>query len=73
MRKKTQKQQWRSSSDSLIKTGKKRDIEMTENELNKVTGGETKGTTTITDYPISSKTYPTKGYDLPTGPIKSKY
>jgi hypothetical protein len=42
MRKTTQKQQRRSSTDSLIKTGKKRDIELAEDELDQVTGGETK-------------------------------
>jgi hypothetical protein len=40
MRKKTQKPKRRKpSSDSLIKTSKKRDIELTEEELGKVSGG----------------------------------
>ena len=72
MRKTIQKQQRRSPTDSLIKTGKKRDIELAEDELNQVTGGETKGAGPIS-IDIESKTYPggigTKGA-LPT---KSKY
>jgi len=40
MRKKTQKPKRRkASSDSLIKTSKKRDIELTEEELGKASGG----------------------------------
>jgi hypothetical protein len=77
MRKTTQKQQRRSSTDSLIKTGKKRDIELAEDELNQVTGGETKGAGPIVSIDIESKTYPggvgTKGVDLPPLPTKSKY
>jgi uncharacterized protein YwbE len=77
MRKTTQKQQRRSSTDSLIKTGKKRDIELAEDELDQVTGGETKGAVTIVT--IESKTYPGgtypggKGTDLPPWPTKTKY
>jgi type VI protein secretion system component Hcp len=39
MHKKTHKQQQRSSTDALLKTTKKKDIELTEKELGKVTGG----------------------------------
>ena len=39
MRKKTHKQPWKSSADTLLKT-KTRDIELTEKELGKVTGGQ---------------------------------
>ncbi len=76
MRKTTQRQQRISSTDSLIKTGKKRDIELAEDELDQVTGGETKGAGPVS-IDIESKTYPggigTKGVDLPPLPTKSKY
>jgi bacteriocin-like protein len=39
MRKKTHKQQRKSSADTLLKTSKKKDIELTEKELDKVSGG----------------------------------
>ena len=39
MRKKTHKQQRKSSADTLLKT-KTRDIELTEKELGQVTGGD---------------------------------
>jgi hypothetical protein len=39
MRKKTKTQ--KASPDSLLKTSKKKDIELTEKELGKVTGGRT--------------------------------
>jgi hypothetical protein len=39
MRKKTHKQQKKSSTDTLLKTSKKKDIELTEKELGKVSGG----------------------------------
>ena len=42
MRKKTHKQQRKSSTDTLLKTSKKKDIELTEKELGKVTGGTDK-------------------------------
>jgi bacteriocin-like protein len=40
MRKKTHKEHRKLSTDSLLKAGKKRDIELAENELNQVTGGD---------------------------------
>jgi hypothetical protein len=48
MRKKTHKQQQKSSTDALLKTSKKKDIELTEKELGKVSGGlgDIKGETT---------------------------
>jgi bacteriocin-like protein len=39
MRKKTHKQQRKLSTDTLLKTSKKKDIELTEKELDKVSGG----------------------------------
>jgi hypothetical protein len=39
MDKKTHKQQRKSSTDALLKTSKKKDIELTEKELGKVSGG----------------------------------
>ena len=42
MRKKTHKQQRKLSTDTLLKTSKKKDIELTEKELGKVTGGTDK-------------------------------
>jgi hypothetical protein len=60
MRKKTHKQQRKSSADALLKT-KTRDIELTEKELGQVTGGDK--STTI-EFPVASKTTtPTKGTD----------
>ena len=40
MRKKTHKQQRKLSTDTLFKTSKKKDIELTEKELDKVSGGQ---------------------------------
>ena len=71
MRKTTQKQQRSSSTDSLIKTGKRRDIELAEDELNQVTGGDK--TAPVQDCLIVSKTNPTKEIDVTTLPTKSKY
>ena len=42
MRKKTHKQQRKSSTDTLLKTSRKKDIELTEKELGKVSGGTDK-------------------------------
>jgi hypothetical protein len=39
MRKKAHKQQRKLSTDTLLKTSKKKDIELTEKELGKVSGG----------------------------------
>jgi bacteriocin-like protein len=39
MRKKTHKQQRKLSTDTLLKTSKKKDIELTEEELKKISGG----------------------------------
>jgi hypothetical protein len=39
MRKKTHKQHRKSSPDTLLKTSRKKDIELTEKELGQVTGG----------------------------------
>jgi hypothetical protein len=47
MRKKTHKQQRKSSTDALLKT-KTRDIELTEKELGQVTGGDK--TTVVISY-----------------------
>jgi hypothetical protein len=71
MRKTTHKQQPTSSTESLIKTGKKRDIELAEDELSQVTGGETK--IIITKTTASDPTLSTKQIDVSTDPIKSKY
>ena len=38
MRKKAHKQQRKSSTDTLLKTSRKKDIELTEKELGQVTG-----------------------------------
>jgi hypothetical protein len=46
MRRKTRKQQPKLSSDSLLKTSKKKDIELTEKELGKISGGTPKTSTT---------------------------
>ena len=43
MRKKAHKQQRTSSPDTLLKTSKKKDIELTEKELGKVSGGSVAG------------------------------
>jgi hypothetical protein len=43
------KQQPKLSTDSLLETSKKGDIELTEQELGKVTGGTFKFTSTIKD------------------------
>ena len=40
MRKKTPKQKQKPSPDTLLKTSKKKDIELTEKELGRVTGGK---------------------------------
>ena len=39
MRKKTHKQQRKLSTDTLLKTSKKKDIELTEEELKKISAG----------------------------------
>ena len=39
MRKKTHKQQRKLSTDTLLKTSKKKDSELTEEELGKISGG----------------------------------
>ena len=39
MRKKPHKQQRKLSADTLLKTSKKKDIELTEEELKKISGG----------------------------------
>ena len=41
MRKKTHKQQRKLSTDTLLKTSKKKDVELTAKELGQVTGGTT--------------------------------
>jgi hypothetical protein len=43
MRRKTPKRQPKLSTDSLLETSKKKDIELTEKELGKVTGGQVTG------------------------------
>jgi hypothetical protein len=67
MRKKTHKQQRKSSADALLKT-KTRDIELTEKELGQVTGGD-KLIVTVKDT-LDTKT--TKGYIPSGGPIYTK-
>jgi hypothetical protein len=42
MRRKAHKQQRKLSTDTLLKTSRKKDIELTEKELGKVTGGTDK-------------------------------
>ena len=44
MRKKTHKQQRKLSTDTLLKTSKKKDSELTEEELGKISGGVGLGT-----------------------------
>ena len=64
------------STDTLLKTvrtGKKKDIELTEKELGQVTGGDYKSTIVM---PVETKTggtYPTGGKDgWPIIPIQTK-
>jgi hypothetical protein len=47
MRRKTRKQQPKLSSDSLLKTSKRGAVELTEQELGKVTGGRRAGTAPV--------------------------
>ena len=51
MRKKTHKQQRKLSTDTLLKTSKKKDIELTEEELGKVSAGvDIKGSVEYKDW-----------------------
>jgi hypothetical protein len=54
MRRKSPKRQPKLSSDSLLKTSKKGDIELTEQELGKVSGGTAKAQNAGSDTPAES-------------------